>query len=148
MSLENLKITVLRAAKPGDVVFFNVGPPHTLESRELVVALADYLRPTGIIPVMLPDNIRMVGSIFEAPALPAPMGALIDLRNEAARLARASMDGSERERNTIHHILQRLDEILDNQFKPVPVPSPQTAGSPGPEKTQSTDVHDTGPSAD
>lgn len=64
MTADDLKITVLRAAKPGDFVFFNVGSDDNAH-RELMIALANYLRPTGIIPVMLPPSIQLVGSIFE-----------------------------------------------------------------------------------
>lgn len=147
MSLENLKITVLRASKPGDVVFFNVGEQPSLETRGFMEALVDYLRPTGIIPVMLPDSIRVVGSLIPAAPAPISIGPLIDLRNEAAGLARASVDGSDRERNAIAFVVRRLDEIIDGLFTQAPVPSPQTADSPDPEKTQPTDARDTGPSA-
>jgi hypothetical protein len=66
MTADDLKITVLRAAKPGDVVFFNVTSDDN-EHRSLMMALRDYLAPTGIIPVMLPHSIQLAGSIFEKP---------------------------------------------------------------------------------
>lgn len=67
VELEGLKIAILQATRPGDVVFFNVAAEEMRDQhhRELVVALGDYLRPMGITPVMLPQSIEVVGAVFD-----------------------------------------------------------------------------------
>lgn len=72
MTADDLKITILRASKPGDVLFFHIDCEITEEVRELMVAIRDYLQPMGITPVMLPPTVTLVGSMFEAVEPPAP----------------------------------------------------------------------------
>jgi hypothetical protein len=78
MTADDLKVTILRAAKPGDVVFFNVSSDDP-EHRDLIEALGKFLSP--IKAVMLPPSIQLVGSIFEK-GTPETDPELVRLREE------------------------------------------------------------------
>lgn len=67
MTADELKVTILRAARPGDIVFFQVTREPDHELRSLIVALASYLRAANVTPVMLPESITVVGSAFVDP---------------------------------------------------------------------------------
>ena len=79
MMLDDLKITILRATRPGDIVFFQITREPDAEFRSLITALADYLREAHVTPVMLPDAITVVGSIFSKEEMPRRRG--ISLKN-------------------------------------------------------------------
>lgn len=163
LTADDLKIAVLRGARPGDVVFFNVAAEASwamqAEAQDLVIAAAKYLRAQGLVPVMLPSSITPV---VAQPVPDRPPG--IDLAEQLAPLERSALiDWHEKTRGVALQAddLARADwharrirslrqSSWDSANRGIENPTGETASQTGDTQDraapQSTDARDTGPS--
>lgn len=168
LNAEDLKVTILRAANPGDLVLFHIANAFSIAGREEVLRIAeelsDFLRRKGFVPVILPDFIQPA---MEEPRAanelsPVELAALIGWHE---RIAGQSVKDELLEKANWHRGRAHELKTIQAQLVPRCICPPgmsqmncpacgwitaesalQKAGIPDHDATQSTDARGTGQS--
>lgn len=70
MNVDALKITVLRASRPGDIVFLQIRDNKEFNSQMMsaLESVIEFTKTKGVTLIVLPEQVCVVGTLFTAPA--------------------------------------------------------------------------------
>jgi len=116
LQIDNLKVTILRATRPGDIVFFSMPESHVShrDYAELALRLKDILKNRNVTAVVLPETLSPVGAItpFEFPDPTAP-DPIKDRADTAERVLQAVETWRAEHQPTCAEALHQVDRNVE-----------------------------------